>query len=85
MMMFNYLMKWHLVEIILGALMANRNMLCTELGTQWAYKNVAGEFFFNLRCVGCLVSVAMVRVVLIKSVRDGPIWLLEERDFEVDA
>jgi hypothetical protein len=71
----NYLLKWHLVEIILGALIARRNMACSDEGTQWAYKNIAGEFFFNMHCVGCLVGAAMVRTVLIKTLRNSPVWL----------
>ena len=82
--LYNYLMKWHLVEIILSALMAHRNIFCLDNGTQWGYKSVVGSFFFNFHCVGCLVAAAMVRVVLTKSMRKNPIWLFEQRDLVLD-
>ena len=76
----NYIVKWHLVEVILAALIGHRNIVCTENGTQWAYKNVVGSIIYFSYILGICLCAALMRAVFVKTIRPSPVWLFESRD-----
>ena len=64
-----FLAKWHLVEIILGMILAHRNITCMDGGNSWAYRNWIGSVFFTIHIIGTSMATGLIRTVFIKSAK----------------
>ena len=73
-----FLAKWHLVEIILGVVLAHRNITCVNEGKSWAYGNFVGSIFFILHVIGTSMATGMIRAVFIKTAKAQGWWLSDD-------
>lgn len=79
-----FLAKWHLVEIILGKVLAHRNVTCMDGGNSWAYRNWIGSVFFTLHIIGTSMATGMIRTVFIKTAKKTG-WWLSDADLVEDS
>jgi len=73
---YGFLVKWHLVELILGGLLSHKDIvMCVNEGKSWAYSNAVGNIFFVIHTVAINMSAGMIRSVFIKTVKASGYWL----------
>jgi hypothetical protein len=73
----DFLAKWHLVEILLGMVLAHRNITCIDGGNSWAYRNWKGAVFMTLHLVGTSMATGMIRNVFIKTAKAQNWWAID--------